>query len=106
MEPNLGTSQGRVTLTVILGLSPKESKIQNDVPQLHVEMVKGGKGRNGVPRFKYQQCGKRSQKRKERPFADESRIAEETICRILLWPVEGSSACGTAHLATLKNGRC
>lgn len=83
-------------LIVILDLSPEESKVQS------VEMVKAGRGRNSVQRFKCQQCGKRFQEPREKPFGTDVRLPQETVCRILHCLVEGNNVRGTARLCDVE----
>jgi transposase-like protein len=65
-------------------------------------MVKAGRGRNGVQRFKCQQCGKRFSEPRQKPFGADVRLPQETVCRILHCLVEGNSVRGTARLCDVE----
>ena len=67
-----------------------------------IEMVKAGRGRNNVQRFKCQQCGKRFSEPREKPFGTDVRLPEETVIRILHCLVEGNSVRGTARLCDVE----
>jgi IS1 family transposase len=65
-------------------------------------MVKAGRGRNAVQRFKCQQCGKRFSEPRQTPFGADVRLPQETVCRILHCLVEGNSVRGTARLCDVE----
>src|SRR5580704_3626115 len=67
-----------------------------------VEMVKAGRGRNAIQRFKCQQCGKRFSEPRQTPFGADVRLPQETVCRILHCLVEGNSVRGTARLCDVE----
>jgi transposase-like protein len=67
-----------------------------------VEIVKAGRGRDNVQRFKCQQCGKRFSEPRERPFGTDVRLPKETVIRILHCLVEGNSIRGTARLCGVE----
>ena len=67
-----------------------------------IEMVKAGRGRNSIQRFKCQTCGKRFQEPQEKPFGADVRLPKETVCRILHCLVEGNSVRGTARLCDVE----
>ena len=66
-------------------------------------MVKTGRGRNSVQRFKCQTCGKRFSEPQQKPFGTDVRLPKETVCRILHFLVEGNSIRGTARLCDVEN---
>jgi len=65
-------------------------------------MMKAGRGRNSVQRFKCQTCGKRFSEPQQKPFGADVRLPQETVCRILHCPVEGNSVRGTARLCDVE----
>ena len=67
-----------------------------------IEMVKAGRGRNAVQRFKCQTCGKRFSEPQQKPFGADVRLPKETVCRILHCLVEGNSVRGTARLCDVE----
>lgn len=62
------------------------------------EMVKAGKGRNKVQRFKCQQCGKRLTEPQEKPFGEDVRKDKGIVLMILRCLLEGNSERSTARL--------
>ena len=67
-----------------------------------IEMVKAGRGRNQVQRFKCQQCGKRFSERHQKPFGEDVRLSAEKVKMILHCLVEGNSVRGTARLCGVE----
>src|SRR5689334_21562329 len=67
-----------------------------------IEVVKAGRARNGTQRFKCQQCRKRYTASPERVFGDDSRLAEETVLRILHCLPEGNSVRSTGRLCDVE----
>jgi transposase-like protein len=67
-----------------------------------IEMIKAGRGRNSVQRFKCQTCGKRFSEPQQKPFGADVRLPQETVCRILHCLVEGNSVRGTARLCDVE----
>jgi transposase-like protein len=65
-------------------------------------MVKAGRGRHSVQRFKCQTCGKRFSEPQQKPFGADLRLPQETVCRILHCLVEGDSVRGTARLCDVE----
>ena len=45
------------------------------------ETVKAGKGRNGLQRYKCQQCSRRFSEAHEKPFGEDVRLPKETVKR-------------------------
>jgi IS1 family transposase len=60
-------------------------------------MVKAGRGRNSIQRFKCQQCGKRFSEPRRTPFGADVRLPAEKVRMILHCLVEGNSVRGTAR---------
>jgi len=67
-----------------------------------VEMVKAGRGRNSIQRFKCQQCGKRFSEPRQTPFGADVRLPAEKVTAILHHLVEGNSVRGTARLCDVE----
>src|ERR1700730_12022281 len=65
-------------------------------------MVKAGRGRNSVQRFKCRTCGKRFSEPQQKPFGADVRLPQETVCRILHCLVEGNSMRGMARLCDVE----
>lgn len=71
-----------------------------------VEMVKAGKGRNGMQRFKCQQRGKRFQEAQQRPFGAESRLPKETECESFTTLWKATACAEPPASATWRSGLC
>jgi transposase-like protein/IS1 family transposase len=67
-----------------------------------VEMVKAGRGRNSLQRFKCQRCGKRFSEPRQTPFGADVRLPAEKVTMILHCLVEGNSVRGTARLCDVE----
>jgi transposase-like protein/IS1 family transposase len=65
-------------------------------------MVKAGKGRNALQRYKCQKCGKRFSEPHEKPFGADVRVPKATVVMILRCLVEGNSVRSTARLCGVE----
>jgi IS1 family transposase len=65
--------------------------------------VKAGKGRNGIQRYKCQQCRKYYTEPRETPFGVDVRLPKETVSKILHCLVEGNSVRSTARLCGVEH---
>src|SRR5579863_6065211 len=72
------------------GLPPPERQVQNDVPQLPVTRRKFGKHRNGLQRFRCDQCRKTFTEDHATPL-DSMRLPMDKAAAILKLMVEGMS---------------
>lgn len=68
-----------------------------------IEAVKAGKGRNGIQRYKCQQCRKYHTEPRETPFGADVRVPKETVAKILHCLVEGNSVRSTARLCGVEH---
>lgn len=66
------------------------------------DMVKAGKGRNQVQRYKCQQCGKRSTEPQAKPFGEDVRLKQALVISILHCLLEGNSVRSTARLCDVE----
>lgn len=67
-----------------------------------LEAVKAGRGRNGLQRYKCQQCSKRFCEPRQKPFGADVRLPKDTVVRILHCLVEGNSVRSTARLCDVQ----
>ena len=67
-----------------------------------IEMVKAGRGRSAVQRFKSQMCGKRFSEPQQKPFDADVRLPIEKVTMILHCLVEGNSVRSTARLCDVE----
>ncbi len=66
------------------------------------DMVKAGKGRNELQRYKCQQCGKRYTEAHDRPFGEDVRVKQDVVVSILHCLLEGNSVRSTARLCGVE----
>jgi len=66
------------------------------------DMVKAGKGRNQLQRYKCQQCGKRYTEAHEKPFGEDVRLNQNVVVSILHCLLEGNSVRSTARLCSVE----
>src|SRR3982751_2783775 len=67
-----------------------------------IEMVKAGRGRNQIQRFKCQQCGARFSEPRQKPFGEHVRLSPAKVKMILHCLVEGNSERGAARLCDVE----
>jgi len=67
-----------------------------------IDMVKAGKGRNELQRYKCQQCGKRFTEPHDKPFGEDVRLKQDVVVSILHCLLEGNSVRSTARLCGVE----
>jgi len=92
----------RVLNPIIRLLAVDLKEIYSDLPQLQIEAVKAGKGRNGVQRFKMPAMREALSETQHKPFGGGCAAPTKTVCRILHCLVEGNSVRGTARLCDVE----